>query len=92
MKAIVFEMQVGGLYCTTSLYEACKRYIAMVDSAQPCRTKIRFAIKIPSGETRGITIRDEDGETVAYGDFRGLPNFLDYCQEMQNAGSERREQ
>ena len=44
--------------------------------------KMHFTIKLPNGETKHITIRDEDGETVAYGDFEGLPSFLDYSRQV----------
>ena len=36
------------------------------------RTKIHFTIQCPDGKVRFITIRDEDGGTVAYGDFHSF--------------------
>jgi len=47
------------------------------------RTKIHFTIQCPDGKVRFITIRDEDGGTVAYGDFEGLPSFLDYAKDVR---------
>ena len=81
-KAIVTEIQVNGLYGAKSLEEACKIFMRL-----GCRTKIHFVIKLPDGEERHITIRDEDTETVAYGDFKGLPSMLDYAQALKDEGS-----
>lgn len=80
MKAIVKQIQVGGICEAKSLEEACEKY------TQPTimRSKIYFLIKLPNGEEKSITIRDEDDETVAYGDFEGLPSFLDYAKEVEN--------
>jgi len=47
------------------------------------RTKIHFTIQCPDGKVRFITIRDEDDGTVAYGDFEGLPSFLDYAKDVR---------
>ena len=82
MRAVVTEIQVGGVWTENSLEDAVHRYLAMLLSEGGYRTKMIFAIKLPSGETKQITIRDEDGETVAYGDFEGLPTFLDYSKEV----------
>ena len=46
------------------------------------RAKLNFTIKLPDGTIKSITIRDEDDQTVAYGDFEGLPDFLDYSKEV----------
>lgn len=81
MKAIITKIQVGGQRIVRSLDEACVEYVLMVE---PLRAKITFIIKLPNGETRHITIRDEDGQTVAYGDFGGLPSFLDYAKEVSS--------
>jgi len=77
MKAIVKEIQVGGFYGAKSLEDACEKYSHM-ESGRP---KIIFLIKCTDGELRQITIRDEDNQTVAYGDFEGLPSFLEYAKE-----------
>jgi len=82
MKAVVTGIQVGGFWDENSLEDAVHRYLAMLLSEGGYRAKMIFAIKLPSGETKQITIRDEDGETVAYGDFEGLPSFLDYSKEV----------
>ena len=73
-KAVVKEIQVGGYHTCHSLRDACEEYL---DPACT-RSKMLFAIELPSGEVKQITIRDEDGEVVAYGDFDGLPDFLEY--------------
>ena len=78
MKAIVKEIQVGGVWDAESLEDACLKYITL----KPNRSKIIFVIQLPNKEIKQITIRDEDAETVAYGDFKGLPSFLDYSKEV----------
>ena len=86
MKAVVTEIQVGGGRIVPSLYEACKEYMNMIaisgEEGFPSSNKIHFDIKLPNGETKYITIRDEDGGTIAYGNFEGLPSMLDYAQEV----------
>jgi len=85
-KATVIGIQVGGLDNYHNLENACKGYIEYLENCAtyliPPRTKIQFAIQTPDGGTKYITIRDEDEETVAYGDFEGLPSFLDYSKEV----------
>ena len=83
-KAIVSSIQVGGIYNVDSLEKACRQYIEMVEIASDggYRAKIQFIIKLPNNEVKMITIRDEDTETVAYGDFEGLPSFLEYSKEV----------
>ena len=78
MKAIVREIQVGGMYNAGSLEEAC----AMYNNERPTRSKIIFVIELPNKDVKQITIRDEENETVAYGDFDGLPSFLEYAKEV----------
>ena len=82
MKAIVVDIQVGGFWTEHSLKGATHRYIAMLNGEEGYRAKMIFAIRLSSGEIKLITIRDEDDETVAYGDFEGLPSFLDYSKEV----------
>ena len=76
MKAQVIEIQVGGGKLCYSLAEACEAYPFEL------RSKIYFLIELPNGDRKQITIRDEDAETVAYGDFKGLPSFMDYAKEI----------
>ena len=85
MKAIVKEIQVGGGSICHSLEDACREYVLMVRNVDGYRAKICFVIQLPNGETKQITIRDEDSETVAYGNFEGLPGMLDYAKEVENA-------
>jgi hypothetical protein len=84
MKAIVKEIQVGGNHCVKSLEEACWEFTEMVTHSKDTgyRAKLNFTIKLPDGKIKSITIRDEDDETVAYGDLAGLPSFLDYSKEV----------
>jgi len=81
MKAKVIEIQVGGTSNCDSLQTACDLFLFGIS----LRSKINFAIELPNGEIKSITIRDEDDETIAYGDFEGLPSFLDYCEEVKDA-------
>jgi len=83
VRAIVTEIQVGGYHNCKSLEEACEAYLSLKGDLEIIpRTKIHFDIKLPSGIMKTITIRDEDNQTVAYGDFEGLPSFLDYAEEV----------
>lgn len=74
--AKVIEIQIGGGTLTKSLEEACYLYV----QEMPERTKICFVVELPNGEHKQITIRDEDDQTVAYGDFEGLPNAIEYAK------------
>lgn len=80
-KAIVKEIQVGGYNCHKSLYESCKDYVdSMEKSNCLMRPKMIFVIELPNGDIKQITIRDEETQAVAYGDFDGLPDFLEYSK------------
>jgi len=89
-KAIVKEIQVGGYKCVNSLKEACEKYTEMVKSSGEYRAKIIFVIELPNGETKQITIRDEDNQTVAYGDFEGIPDFLEYSLIIKEEENEKK--
>lgn len=80
MKAIVFEIQVCGGRLFNDLESACQDYLQCLKDGID-REKIHFSIRLPNGERKGITIRQEDGNVVAYGDFAGLPDALDYARE-----------
>jgi len=76
----VVEIQIGGGLIVHTLEEACREYIKLLDSGETIRAKIHFTIEAKHGETKDITIRDDDDlGTVAYGDFEGLSSFLDYA-------------
>jgi hypothetical protein len=90
-KAIVKEIQVGGYEVAHSLEVACGKYLDMLYSGRPYRSKMIFVIELPNGETKQITIRDEDDEMVAYGDFEGLPDFLEYAKIVEEEDSAIRE-
>jgi hypothetical protein len=74
MKAIVREIQVKGTTIVGNLEEACVEFL---NSWQNTRMKLNFTIVLPDGRVKSITIRDEGNETVAYGDFEGLPSAVD---------------
>ena len=79
MKAIVKVIRVSGIVTCHTLKEACDVLV----SEEFQRIKLSFLIRFPDGAFKTITIRDEDEETVAYGDFEGLPSFLDYVKEVE---------
>lgn len=82
MKAIVKQIQVGGSYIASNLEDACVEFCRPKhDYGIP---KIHFLIELPNGETKFVTIRDEDSQTVAYGDFEDLPSFTDYAKDIEN--------
>ena len=76
--ATVTEIQVCGERIYKTLLEACLYYAKCVSDGVN-REKLLFAIRLTNGETKHITIRQEPGRVVAYGDFEGLPSFLDYA-------------
>ena len=81
MKAIVKEIQVCGGKCVDNLEDACIGYLLCSYGDMP-RTKLNFTIVLPNKEVKSITIRQEDDEIVAYGDFEELPSMLDYAKEI----------
>jgi len=83
-KAKVVEIQVGGIECVGSLEEACEEFERQAREFDMRRTKICFVIQLPNGVTKQITIRDEDGETFAYGNLGELPSMMDYAREVVN--------
>lgn len=79
MKAIVTEVQVCGGRIFNNLEEACKDYLQCLSEGID-REKLNFGITLPSGEVKHITVRQEGDQIVAYGDFQGLPSFLNYAK------------
>jgi len=82
MKAIVKEIQVCGGRLYKELYRACLNYLEVVGEGTD-REKLHFTIELPDGSVKSITIRQEDDCVVAYGDFEGLPDMLDYATQVQ---------
>lgn len=76
----VTSIQVGGGKIVGTLEEACREFIKLADANELFRAKLNFAIKTKDGNVKQITIRDDDDETVAYGDFAGLLTMLEYAQ------------
>ena len=77
--AMVKEIQVCGRKVHEMLSEACLDYLECIANGTD-REKISFVVILANGETKHITIRQEDNRVVAYGDFDGLPNALEYAQ------------
>ena len=81
MKAVVNQIQVCGRRLHKMLSDACLDYLKCIAEGTD-REKMNFSITLPNGEIKHITIRQEDDEVVAYGDFEGLPNVLEYAREV----------
>ena len=77
--ATVREIQVCGGRIHTNLREACQDYLQCLSDGVD-RKKINFAIVLKDGTVKHITIRQEDDDMAAYGDFEGLPNFIEWAQ------------
>ena len=88
MKAKVIEIQVcGAITFRKWLSDACLEYIKCVTLGID-REKIAFVIRLPDGSIKSITIRQEDDDIVAYGDFEGLPTMLDYVKTEKEKNEE----
>ena len=81
MIATVRDIQVCGGRIFSNLEDAVRDYLKCLDDGID-REKLNFSILLPNGETKHITIRQEDNQIVAYGDFDGLPNALSYAREI----------
>ena len=79
--AKVRDIQVCGGHMADELYDACQEYIKRVDGGID-REKLNFAVILDDGTIKHITIRQMDEGVVAYGDFDGMPNALEWAQEL----------
>ena len=77
--ATVREIQVCGGRVCNNLEVACEEYLRCLREGTD-REKINFLIILSNGEHKSITIRQEDERVVAYGNFEGLPNALEWAQ------------
>ena len=81
--AKVREIQVcGGIICTT-LEDTCRKYLSAVSQGVD-REKLHFSIILDTGEGGEITFRDWDGSIEVYGDFNGMPDFLEWSRRQTN--------
>jgi len=85
MKAIVKEIQIAGGHISHDLIDACEELID-VNEHYDAPLKLHFTIVLPNKEIKSITIRQEGDEIVAYGDFDGLPDFLEYAEGVVIGG------
>lgn len=76
MKAVVKEIQINGGLIVSDLDSAVKRL--SYEGPQ----KIHFCIEMPDGSLKGISFRQEGQEVLAYGDFEGLPDFIDVVEAV----------
>ena len=81
-KAVVREIQIGGLTVvnTPQFSDLVKAFDW--DSTEIIPMKVAFTITLPNGRTKHLTIRQETDCMIVYGDFDGLPSFLDYAQSV----------
>ena len=84
-KAIVKSIQVGGWISIDNLKDACKEYLKNLGKKKLSRDKMCFVVETEKGQ-RQITIRQEEGEMVAYGDFSELPSFVEYAFLLREQG------
>ncbi len=77
--AVVNEIQVCGGRIVKNLKDACLEYLACLANNVD-REKLNFSITLADGNTKSITIRQEDDRVIAYGNFEGLPNSLEWEQ------------
>ena len=79
---IVKEIQVCGHRLHTNLASACRDYLDCLASGID-REKIHFSFLLPNGESKSITIRQDGDRVIAYGDFEGLPNALEWAMDLE---------
>ncbi len=79
--AKVKEIQVCGGRVVTGLLSACDEFITEIDR-ETDRPKLHFAIVLDDGSIKSITFRQIGGEVEVYGDFEGMPNFLDWSKRI----------
>lgn len=77
--ATVREIQVCGIQIHKMLSDACLDYLNCIAEGTD-RDKMSFCIVLANGDVKYITIRQEDDRIVAYGDFEGLPDSLEWAQ------------
>lgn len=82
--ASVREIQVCGGKIVSTLEEACKEYLHCLEEGTD-REKIHFWIALDSKEgSRAITFRQWGDAVEVYGDFDGLPNFLEWTKDKMS--------
>ena len=79
--AKVKEVQVCGGHLYDNLYDACRDYIKCIKGGID-REKLNFAVELDDGTTKHITFRETDGGIEVYGDFEGMPDALEWAQEL----------
>jgi len=83
--AKVREIQSCGGKISLRLMDACFDYLEdVIDGTD--RSKLNFSIETDSGDIKHITFCQEDNGIHVYGDFEGMPNFLEWAQLHVNNG------
>ncbi len=78
--AKVKEIQICGGPLAITLEAACYEYLRQLRQDTD-REKLAFSIVLDTGETKHITFRQMDDGIHVYGDFEGMPNFLDWSKQ-----------
>jgi len=78
--AKVREIQSCGGKIFQELSHGCYDYLDSISNGTD-RPKLNFAIECDDGVTRQITIRQTDNGIEVYGDFEGMPDFVEWCKK-----------
>jgi hypothetical protein len=78
--AEVIEIQVCGGKICADLKSACEEYLRCIENDVD-REKIHFSVSLRNDVVKHITFRKTDDGIVVYGDFEGLPNFVEWAKE-----------
>ncbi len=84
--AKVHSIQVCGLDYYNNLEDACLDYVnhSINETPDSPPMKIHFAIDLDDGTTKSITFRHEGKTLHVYGDFEGIPDFLEWSKLYVN--------
>lgn len=85
--AKVKQIQICGGPIAATLTDACAAYIREIALGTD-RAKLHFAIVLDDGSIKYITFRQEDDGIHAYGNFEGIPDFLEWSTRMERAEME----
>ncbi len=78
--AKVKQIQICGGDIRTMLSDACVSYLQALTHGTD-REKLNFAITLDDGTTKQITFCQCDDGIEVYGNFEGMPNFLDWAKK-----------
>ena len=76
--AKVKAIQTNGYHICYTLKNACQELLDPANENAP--EKMNIAVITLSGKVKHITLRQEDDGIYVYGDFEGMPDFVEYAQ------------